>query len=95
MKCIAFIQTKGGQATKASLEAAGFATRIGETVAVVSGDLNGDGGLGAVGVNRVLQGAGDLDDSQLGRLVSAAAQQEDANTHLSNREIREQQLSNT
>ncbi|MCH1575721.1 MAG: electron transfer flavoprotein subunit alpha/FixB family protein [Flavobacteriales bacterium] len=80
MKCIAFIQTKGGQATKASLEAAGFATRIGETVAVVSGDLNGDGGLGAVGVNRVLQGAGDLDDSQLGRLVSAAAQQEDAST---------------
>jgi electron transfer flavoprotein alpha subunit len=78
MKCIAFIQTKGGQATKASLEAAGFAARIGETVAVVSGDINGDAGLGAVGINRVLQGAGDLDDSQLGRLVSAAAQQEDA-----------------
>ena len=45
MKCIAFIQTKGGQATKASLEAAGFAAGIGEAVAVVSGDLDGDGGL--------------------------------------------------
>ena len=78
MNCIAFIQTKGGQATKASLEAAGFAVGIGQTVAVVSGELNGDGGLGAVGITRVLQGAGDLDDSQLGRLVSAAADQEGA-----------------
>ena len=78
MKCIAFIQTKGGQATKASLEAAGFAAGIGEAVAVVSGDLDGDGGLGSVGIQRVLQGAGDLDDSQLGRLVSAAAEHEGA-----------------
>lgn len=78
MKCIAFIQTKGGQATKASLEAAGFAVGIGETVAVVSGDLNGDGGLGAVGIARVLQGPDGLDDGQIGRLVSAAAEQEGA-----------------
>ena len=78
MKCIAFIQTKGGQATKAGLEAAGFAAAIGETVAVVSGELNGDGGLGAVGVGRVLQGPADLDDGQLGRLVAAAAEQEGA-----------------
>ena len=48
-------------------------------MAVVSGDLSTEtGGLGAVGVSRVLQGAGDLDDSQLGRLVTAAAQQEEA-----------------
>ena len=47
-------------------------------MAVVSGELSGDGGLGAVGISRVLQGAGDLDDSQLGRLVTAAAQQEEA-----------------
>jgi electron transfer flavoprotein alpha subunit len=40
--------------------------------------LNGDGGLGAVGVGRVLQGPADLDDGQLGRLVSAAANQEEA-----------------
>lgn len=78
MKCIAFIQTKGGQAAKASLEAAGFAAGIGETVAVVSGELNGDGGLGAVGVSRVLQGPADLDDGQLARLISTAAEQEGA-----------------
>ena len=78
MKCIAFIQSKEGQATKASLEAAGFAAGIGEAVAIVSGELQGDGGLGNVGINRILQGPGDLDDSQLGRLVSSAAEQEGA-----------------
>ena len=65
MKCIAFIQTKAGQASKASLEAAGFAAGMGETTAVVSGELTGDGGLGNAGVSRVLQGPADLDDSQL------------------------------
>ena len=75
---IAFIQTKGGQASKASLEAAGFAAGIGDTVAVVSGDLNGDGGLGAVGVSRVLQGPGNLDDGQLAKLIAAAADKEGA-----------------
>ena len=75
---IAFIQTKGGQASKASLEAAGFAAGIGDTVAVVSGELNGDGGLGAVGVSRVLQGPAGLDDSQLAKLISAAAEKEGA-----------------
>ena len=75
---IAFIQTKGGQASKASLEAAGFAAGIGDTVAVVSGELNGDGGLGAVGVSRVLQGPADLDDSQISKLISAAAEKEGA-----------------
>ena len=75
---IAFIQTKGGQASKASLEAAGFAAGIGDTVAVVSGELNGDGGLGAVGVTRVLQGPGNLDDGQIAKLVAAAADKEGA-----------------
>ena len=75
---IAFIQTKGGQASKASLEAAGFAAVIGDTVAVVSGELNGDGGLGAVGVSRVLQGPANLDDSQIAKLISAAAEKEGA-----------------
>jgi electron transfer flavoprotein alpha subunit len=83
MKCIAFIQTKDGQATKASLEAAGFAASMGEAVAVVSGELNGDGGLGALGVGRVLQGEAHLDDGQLARLVSAAAEKEGASTVVS------------
>ena len=75
---IAFIQTKAGQASKASLEAAGFAAGIGDTVAVVSGELNGDGGLGVVGVSRVLQGPENLDDSQIAQLISAAAEKEGA-----------------
>lgn len=78
MKCIAFIQTKEGQATKAGLEAAGFAAGMGETVAVVSGELNGDGGIGNTGISRVLQGPGNLDDGQLSRLIAAAADQEGA-----------------
>ena len=78
MKCIAFIQTKEGQATKAGLEAAGFAAGMGETVAVVSGELNGDGGIGNTGISRVLQGQGQLDDGQLSRLIAAAAEQEGA-----------------
>lgn len=78
MKCITFIHTKGGQASKASLEAAGFAAGIGETVAVVSGELSGDGGLGAVGVSRVLQGPANLDGAQLAKLVSAAVEKEGA-----------------
>lgn len=78
MKCIAFIQTKEGQATKASLEAAGFAAGMGETVAVVSGEINGDGGIGNTGISRVLQGPGHLDDSQIGKLIAAAADQEGA-----------------
>lgn len=78
MKCIAFIQTKEGKATKAGLEAAGFASSMGDTVAVVSGELNGDGGLGAVGVSRILQGPAGLDDSQLAKLVSAASEKEGA-----------------
>jgi electron transfer flavoprotein alpha subunit len=78
MKCIAFIQTKEGKANKASLEAAGLASGLGETVAVVSGHLEGDGGLGAVGVSRILHTAAQLDDSQMARLVSAAVEQESA-----------------
>jgi electron transfer flavoprotein alpha subunit len=78
MKSIVYVQTKGGQATKASLEAANYAAQEGEAIAVIGGALEGDGGLGAVGINRVLHCGDDLDFGQSSRLVSAAVEQEGA-----------------
>ena len=79
MSIVAFIHTQNGQANKSGLEAASFAAAwaksIGaEAVAVVAGDLQGDGGLGAVGIAKVLHHAVALtDEGQIARLVSAAA----------------------
>ena len=76
MSVLVYIPTNGGQATKSGLEAASFASALaaGEVSAVVSGDLSGDGGLGAVGVTKVLHYSTELkDNSQLARLVESAA----------------------
>jgi electron transfer flavoprotein alpha subunit len=80
MKSIVYVQLQGGKATKASLEAAAFAAQEGEAVAVVSGAIEGDGGLGAVGVRSVLHCAEELDFGQSARLVSAAVESEGSDT---------------
>jgi electron transfer flavoprotein alpha subunit len=75
MSVLVYIPTNSGQATKSGLEAASFASALasGEVSAVVSGDLSGDGGLGAVGVTKVLHYSTELNDnSQLARLVESA-----------------------
>lgn len=77
---IASITLKDGLATKSSLEAASFAAAVAnaagaEAVAVVHGTLQGDGGLGATGIKKVLHHGAELHDaSQIARLVAAAAQ---------------------
>lgn len=80
MAILSIITTKNGQATKASLEAASYAAAWAETngteaAAVVSGQLNGDGGLGATGIKKVMHCAETFsDESQLARVAASAAE---------------------
>jgi electron transfer flavoprotein alpha subunit len=85
MSLLVYISINGGLATKSGLEAASFASALssGETVAVVAGDLQGDGGLGAVGVSKVLHYSSELvDNSQIARLVESAVTASGATTVL-------------
>lgn len=79
MAILTIINTKEGLANKASLEAASYGSAMAKTlgvpsVAVVAGSLTGDGGLGNVGVDKVLHRSEALgDEGQLARLSAAAA----------------------
>ena len=83
MSVLVFVPINDGKATKAGLEAASYANAIsgGSATAVVAGSLDGDGGIGAVGVTKILAYSEDLkDNSQLAKLVDAAANAEGSNT---------------
>ena len=83
MSVLVFVPINDGKATKAGLEAASYANAIsgGSATAVVAGSLDGDGGIGAVGVTKVLAYSEDLkDNSQLAKLVDAAANTEGSHT---------------
>jgi electron transfer flavoprotein alpha subunit len=76
MSVLVYISTQAGRATNAGLEVASYASALqsGEVVALVSGDISGDGGLGAVGVSKVLHCADALtDNSQQSKLTKEAA----------------------
>ena len=76
MSVLVYISTQEGKATKAGLEVASFAAELnsGEVVALVSGEIIGDGGLGAFGVSKVMHYAEALtDNSQQSKLTKAAA----------------------
>ena len=76
MKVLVFADHRGGKATKASLEAATYAKRMGADVeAVTTEGLEGDGGLGAAGVStvHVADGVNPSDSAQLTKMVAAAA----------------------
>ena len=79
MSVVVWVGTKEGAVAKAGLEAASFAVALasGSSVtAVVTGELLGDGGLGAVGVGQVLHRSEGLHDSgQWARCVQAAMEQ--------------------
>lgn len=80
MAILSIITTKNGQASKASLEAASYAAAWAESngteaAAIVSGQLNGDGGLGATGIQKVLHCAESFsDEGQLARIAASAAE---------------------
>ena len=78
MKCLAYLPTQDGQATKAGLEAVSYAKKCGaEVVALAIGALNADGGAGSAGASKVLHVAQDLqDEAQIARAVSEAAKAE-------------------
>ena len=80
MKCLAYLPTHDGQATKAGLEAVSYAKKCGaDVVALAIGALNADGGAGSAGASKVLHVAQDLqDEAQIARAVSEAARAEGA-----------------
>ena len=76
MSVLVYISTQNGKATKVSLEVASYASALnsGDVVALVSGNITGDAGLGSVGVSKVMHYAADLtDNSQQSKLTKAAA----------------------
>ena len=83
MSVLVYVPIKEGKATKAGLEAASYANAIsgGSATAVVTGNLDGDGGIGSVGIGKVLAFSESLvDNSQIAKLVDAAASEVGANT---------------
>ena len=80
MKCLAYLPTQDGQATKAGLEAVSYAKKCGaDVVALAVGSLNADGGAGSAGASKVLHVSQDLqDEAQIARAVSEAAKAEGA-----------------
>ena len=83
MSVLVYVPIKEGKATKAGLEAASYASAIsgGSATAVVTGNLDGDGGIGSVGIGKVLAFSESLvDNSQIAKLVDAAASEVGANT---------------
>ena len=78
MKCLAYLPTQDGQATKAGLEAVSYAMKCGaDVVALAVGSLNSDGGAGSAGASKVLHVSQDLqDEAQIARAVSEAAKAE-------------------
>ena len=80
MKCLAYLPTQDGQATKAGLEAVSYAKKCGaDVVALALGPLNADGGAGGAGASKVLHVTHDLqDEAQIARAVSEAAKAEEA-----------------
>ncbi|PCJ81077.1 MAG: electron transfer flavoprotein subunit alpha [Bacteroidetes bacterium] len=84
MSVLVYIPTHEGRATKVGLEVASYAATISsdnKVVALVSGDLTEDGGIGSTGVSRVLHFEANIsDNSQISKLVSAAAKAEGAQT---------------
>ena len=82
MSVLVYIPIKDGKATKAGLEAASYAVAIdSNAVAVTSGEISGDAGLGVVGISKVLSYSSSLtDNSQIAKLVDAAANDAGATT---------------
>lgn len=85
MSVLAIIPVKNGQPTKGGLEAASYAAAVAknqgqEAVALVSGTLENDGGLGATGVIKVMHcDVAYADSGQMSRLADAASKAIDSN----------------
>jgi electron transfer flavoprotein alpha subunit len=84
MSILAIISIKNGAPTKSGLEAASYAADCASAqgtsaIALVAGEMNGDGGIGATGISKVLHCSEAYTDSgQWAKLAAAAAEQEGA-----------------
>jgi electron transfer flavoprotein alpha subunit len=81
MSVLVYTDLHDGKASKGSLEALSYASKMnaGEVIAFCHGALNGDGGMGAFGAAKVLHNATEnLDAGQIAKLVSDAAAQSGA-----------------
>ena len=82
MSVLAIVSTKNGAPTKSGLEAASYAADYASSqgvsaVALVAGEITGDGGIGATGISKVLHCSEAFTDSgQWAKLAAAAVQQE-------------------
>ncbi len=81
MATIVFADNKNGQITKSSFEAVSYANGIGgDTIAVTYGNIDGDGGLGNYGANKVLVASNlsNPDSGQIAKIVAQAANENSA-----------------
>jgi electron transfer flavoprotein alpha subunit len=82
MSVLIFADNHNGKFPKSSFEAVSYGADVAamlgtEAIAITCGTINGDGGLGNAGANKVLHAAGvnTSDSQQMTRLIVAAAQQ--------------------
>lgn len=85
MSIVVFAELKEGKATKSALEATSYAKKAaeslgGEVIAVTVGQIEGDGGLGAYGANKVMNvaGANASDSDHLTTAIVKAVEQSGA-----------------
>ncbi|MCH2200041.1 MAG: electron transfer flavoprotein subunit alpha/FixB family protein [Flavobacteriales bacterium] len=90
MSILVYSELKNGKATKSGLEAVSYAKKAstvlgGEVTVITSGAIEGDGGMGAYGADKILNASEATSDSQqLTRLVAAAAESTGADTIIIN-----------
>lgn len=81
MSVLVYIDLHDGKASKGSLEALSYASKLnnGEVIAFCHGTLSGDGGMGAYGAKKILNTpTSTLDAGQIAKLVSDACAQSGA-----------------
>jgi electron transfer flavoprotein alpha subunit len=94
MSVLIYADFHNGKFPKSSLEAVSYGAKVAamlntEAIAIVCASIEGDGGLGAAGANKVLVAAGvnTSDSQQMSRLVVAAAQQSNADVVIFSHDI--------
>lgn len=83
MKALVFVDHKDGKFNKAAYEAVSYAKRMGaDPIAVTYGQIDGDGGLGKYGAEKVIvaNNIAALDGQKITRLLAQLAESQGANT---------------
>lgn len=80
MKTLVFVENHNGKATKAGLEAASYALAMhngnaADVTAVIFGDIQGDAGLGEVGINNAINVSGQHNSQSMTNKIQALMEQ--------------------